>query len=55
MGGFDWAGVEIKLRLHGMWNKSIERGLSICEVGMLNAEYRARERESDSRMRQRRK
>jgi hypothetical protein len=48
-GGFDWCGVKVKLELHGLWRIDIERGLSVCEAAMLNAEAKARERESAPR------
>jgi hypothetical protein len=44
-GGFDWQGVKVKLELHGMWNREIERGLDVCEYAMIRAENRSRERE----------
>lgn len=42
-GGFQWAGVAERLKLHDLWNKNVERGLAVCEILMLKYEIQERE------------
>jgi hypothetical protein len=42
-GPFDWAGVEAKLTLVGLWTPEIMSRLTVCEMAMLSAEHESRE------------
>ena len=43
--GLDWSAVAERLKLHDLWDRDVERGLSVCEAAMLETLAVVRERQ----------